>query len=220
MYRYFLQPQLNVLNNSLIGYEMLIRQRVADHWALPREFETIPIDVQADLIRQTAQKLLLKVGSVSYNVNQTQFVDPTIAKTIVAAQQAIYPITLVLEVTEELTDATITDEQVIDQVHYFDGKGIQLSLDDIGTGINTYEHIEPILSYASEIKFAMQNFREAGREDEIPDALKFWKKISQQYRLRLILEGVENAEEDQLANQLEIPLRQGWYYGKPRLVAL
>ena len=220
MYRYFLQPQLNVLNNSLIGYEMLIRQRVADHWVLPREFESIPIDVQADLIRQTAQKLRLKVASVSYNVNQTQFVNPTIAKTIVAAQRAIYPITLVLEVTEELTDATITDEQVIDQVHYFDEQGIQLSLDDIGTGINTYEHIEPILSYASEIKFAMQNFREAGREDEIPEALKFWKKISQQYRLRLILEGVENAEEDELANQLEIPLRQGWYYGKPHLVAL
>ncbi|MFC6207487.1 EAL domain-containing protein [Levilactobacillus tongjiangensis] len=220
MYRYFLQPQLNVLNNSLIGYEMLIRQRVADRWVLPREFDTIPIDVQADLIRQTAEKLRLKVASVSYNVNQTQFVNPTIAKTIVAAQRAIYPVTLVLEVTEELTDATITDEQVIDQVHYFDEQGIQLSLDDIGTGINTYEHIEPILSYASEIKFAMQNFREAGREDEIPEALKFWKKISQQYRLRLILEGVENAEESQLADQLEIPLRQGWYYGKPHLVAL
>lgn len=79
MYRYFLQPQIDVLNNSLIGYEMLIRQQIDDKWVLPHDFASIPIDVQADLIQRTAQKLILKIGSVSYNVNRSQFIDPTIA---------------------------------------------------------------------------------------------------------------------------------------------
>lgn len=220
MYRYFLQPQLDVLNNSLIGYEMLIRQRVDGKWVLPTDFESIPIDIQADLITRTAKKLMLKIGSVSFNVNQSQFIEPTIAQAIIAAQRQIYPVNLVLEVTEEVTDQHVSNQQIIDQVHYFDEHGIQLSLDDIGTGINTYEHLEPILSYASEIKFAMQNFRQEGREAEIPENLKFWKKIADQYKLRLILEGVENQDEADMADSLEISLCQGWFYGKPHLFKL
>lgn len=50
MYRYFIQPQLDKFNNSLIGYEMLIRYRETDQdrWTLPESFDNIPIDVQAD----------------------------------------------------------------------------------------------------------------------------------------------------------------------------
>ncbi|WP_304054196.1 EAL domain-containing protein [Levilactobacillus namurensis] len=220
MYRYFLQPQLDASNNSLIGYELLIRQQVAGKWVLPHDFASIPIDVQADLIRRTAQKIILKVGSVSFNTNQSQFIDSTIAQAILSAQKQIYPMNLVLEVTEEVTDQHVTNRQIIDQVHYFDEHGIQLSLDDIGTGINTYDHIKPILPYASEIKFAMQNFRQEGRAAEIPDALAFWKRIADQHRLRLILEGVENQAEHDMANDLGIDYRQGWFYGKPHLLKL
>ncbi|WP_407887484.1 EAL domain-containing protein [Levilactobacillus sp. N40-8-2] len=220
MYRYFLQPQLDALNNSLIGYELLIRQRVDDKWILPHNFESIPIDIQADLITRTAKRLMLKIGSVSFNVNQSQFIEPTIAQAIIKAQIQIYPVNLVLEVTEEVTDKQVSNQQIIDQVHYFDEHGIQLSLDDIGTGVNTYDHLKPILSFASEIKFAMQNFRQEGRESEIPEGLKFWKAIADQYKLRLILEGVENQEESDMADDMEIDLRQGWFYGKPHLFKL
>ncbi|MDT6981030.1 EAL domain-containing protein [Levilactobacillus zymae] len=220
MYRYFLQPQLDVSNNSLIGYELLIRQKVADKWVLPHNFASIPIDVQAELIQRTAQKLMLKIGSVSFNTNRKQFIDNTIARAILSAQQQIYPLNLILEVTEEATDEAITNQQVIDQVHFFDQHGIQLSLDDVGTGINTYDHLKPVLPYASEIKFAMQNFRQEKREAEIPANLKFWKQVADQHHLRLILEGVENQAEHDMANDLQIDLRQGWFYGKPHLFKL
>lgn len=41
MYRYFIQPQLDKFNNSLIGYEMLIRYRETDQdrWTLPESFD-------------------------------------------------------------------------------------------------------------------------------------------------------------------------------------
>lgn len=220
MYRYFLQPQLDVSNNSLIGYELLIRQKVADKWVLPHNFASIPIDVQAELIQRTAQKLMLKIGSVSFNTNRKQFIDNTIARAILSAQQQIYPLNLILEVTEEATDEAITNQQVIDQVHFFDQHGIQLSLDDVGTGINTYDHLKPVLPYASEIKFAMQNFRQEKLEAEIPANLKFWKQVADQHHLRLILEGVENQAEHDMANDLQIDLRQGWFYGKPHLFKL
>ena len=53
MYRYFIQPQLDKFNNSLIGYEMLIRYRETDQdrWTLPESFDNIPIDVQSQLTK-------------------------------------------------------------------------------------------------------------------------------------------------------------------------
>lgn len=220
MYRYFIQPQLDVSNQSLVGYELLIRQKRAGQWVLPHDFGAIPIAVQSDLIRQTAQKLRLKIGSVSFNTNQAQFIDPQIAQAILTAQQQIYPVTLVLEVTEEPTTVAVTTQQIIDQVRFFHQRGIQLSLDDVGTGLNTYPHLKPILGAASEVKFALQNFRQAHREAEIPTALKFWQEVATREHLRFILEGVETPAEDTMANQLGLNLRQGWYYGKPHLFKL
>jgi len=220
MYRYFLQPQLDASNNSLIGYELLIRQKNDDKWTLPENFEAIPIAVQTDLIQRTAQKLLLKIGSVSFNTNRTQFIDPDIAAAILAAQQSIYPIKLVVEVTEESTDAAITEQQLLDQIHFFEQHGIELSLDDIGTGVNTYEHIKAFLPLASEIKFAMQNFRKEGRSEQTPEQLAFWQTIAEKHHLRLILEGVENQAEHDLANDIGVDFRQGWFYGRPHLFKL
>mgnify|MGYP003366573327 FL=1 len=66
----------------------------------------------------------------------------------------------------------------------------------------------------------MQNFRSEHRESQIVDQLKFWKKVADQYHLRLVVEGTETAEEDQLLDDLDLPFRQGYFYGKPHLVKL
>ncbi|KRN01779.1 C-di-GMP-specific phosphodiesterase [Levilactobacillus senmaizukei DSM 21775 = NBRC 103853] len=214
-YQYFAQPQVDAINDSVIGYELLLRQKQSGQWLTPTATTGITVDDQARLIEQAAQQLQLKVGSLSFNVNEPQFLDRRIAQAIIQAQHTIYPINLVLEVTEEPTVHPVTERQLSEQIHYFDDHGIQLSLDDVGTGRNTYEHLEPLLSAVSELKFPLQNFREAHREAEILPALQFWMKTAQQYRLRFILEGVETQADHNFANQLGIPNRQGWYYGKP-----
>ncbi|CAJ1227378.1 EAL domain-containing protein [Lactiplantibacillus xiangfangensis] len=222
MYRYFIQPQLDKFNNSLIGYEMLIRYRAhpEDRWTLPENFASIPIDVQISLLKATARELSLKIASVSINFNRKQFLDPGIAEAVIDAQKKLFPTKIVVEVTEEPGEHTYSNADMLAQIKAIKAHGLEFSLDDVGTGINVYDHIKPLLDYAEEIKFAMQNFRKEGREDEIPKQLKFWRDIARQYDARLILEGVENDPEDALANDLEIPLRQGYYYGKPHLFKL
>lgn len=215
IYQYFIQPQVDAINDNVIGYELLLRQKHSGQWLTPTATTGIAVDDQAHLIEQAAQQLQLKVGSLSFNVNERQFLDRNMAQAIIQAQHAIYPVNLVLEVTEEPTAHPVTARQLSEQIHYFDDHGIQLSLDDVGTGLNTYDHLEPLLSAVSELKFPLQNFREAHREAEILPALQFWMKTAHQYRLRFILEGVETKSDHDLANQLGIPNRQGWYYGKP-----
>ncbi|MFB9768356.1 EAL domain-containing protein [Lactiplantibacillus modestisalitolerans] len=222
MYRYFIQPQLDKFNNSLIGYEMLIRYRETelDRWTLPESFEKIPIDVQVNLLKATASELALKIGSVSINFNRKQFLNDDIATAVIATQKKLFPIKVIVEVTEEPGEGHYSLEAMQKQVDNYKAHGLEFSLDDVGTGINVYDHIKPLLSSAEEIKFAMQNFRKEGREAEIPKELTFWRDVAHKHDLRLILEGVENDAEDQLADQLEIPLRQGYYYGKPHLFKL
>ncbi|WP_461243577.1 EAL domain-containing protein [Secundilactobacillus muriivasis] len=217
MYRYFIQPQLNQDTRSLIGYEMLIRKYEDDRWILPQHFATIPVAIQTRLLAQVAQQLALKIGSVSFNLNRTQFVNAEMAAALIQVQHAIYPVTLVVEVTEEPSDQDISLSQLQDQIVAFAEHGIQFSLDDVSTGDNRYAQIKSLLPLASELKFAMQNFRTEQRAKEIQPALQFWRQVAEQYNLRLIVEGIENADDEQLLDQLELPFRQGYYYGRPHL---
>ncbi|MFD1671501.1 EAL domain-containing protein [Agrilactobacillus yilanensis] len=220
MYRYFIQPQLNKFTKSLIGYEMLIRKFEDGHWQLPKNFASIPIHTQVELLKQTAVELSLKIGSVSINLNRSQFVDQEMAAALLDAQHHIYPVSLIVEVTEESVDKDISEEQMLKQIDLYQQHGIQLSLDDVGTGENTFINIEPLLDGASEIKLAMQNFRQEKREYEIPEQVVFWNQVAKNYNLRLIIEGMESEEEDRLLDNLKIPFRQGYYYGKPHLFKL
>ncbi|EHO50827.1 EAL domain-containing protein [Lentilactobacillus kisonensis] len=218
MYRYFIQPQVNVYTNSIIGYEMLIRKQAGDGtWRLPKNFASIPIEIQINLLKRTAEELSLKVHTLSFNVNRTQFLDKKMTQALIDAQRQMFPVILVVEVTEELGEDQIDNPTLEAQGNHLQQYGIQMSLDDVDTGENTYSHISDLLKTADEVKFAMQNFRQEHREKEIPRKLTAWKKISKDTQTRLIIEGTENSEEDQLLNELELPLRQGYYYGKPRL---
>lgn len=115
MYRYFIQPQLDKFNNSLIGYEMLIRYRETDQdrWTLPESFDNIPIDVQVSLLKATASELALKIGSVSINFNRKQFLNDDIAAAVIDAQKKLFPVHVIVEVTEEYR---LKNQQTLDLV--------------------------------------------------------------------------------------------------------
>lgn len=220
MYRYFIQPQLNAFTNSLIGYEMLIRKYADGRWQLPKDFASIPIEDQVPVMAQTAKELSLKIKSVSFNLNRTQFIDPEMSAALIAAQKAIFPVNLIVEVTEEAADKNVTIAQLKRQIRHFATHGIQFSLDDVGTGINTFDHISSLLTLASEVKFAMQNYRRAHMTDKIHDDLSFWQQIAKKEKLRLIVEGIEDEDDNHMLNDMDVTYRQGYYYGQPHLFEL
>lgn len=220
MFRYFIQPQLNKFNNSIIGYELLIRKFIDGHWQLPENFAAVPINAQITLLKATVARLSLKVNSVSLNLNRQQFLDADLAQAIIDTQRLLFPVALVIEITEEPNEKHFSSDELLTQANRFADYGIQLSLDDVGTGRNNLENIQPLLPIASEMKFAMQNFRRLKRTAEIPAQIKKWQAVAEANQLRFVLEGIENPEEDQMADQLEVSLRQGYFYGQPHLLKL
>lgn len=220
MYRYFIQPQLNKVNNSLIGYELLIRRRTADGWRPPKYFSDIPTTVIADMLTKATKKLVLKIGSVSVNLNRTQMMNKEINLALIRSQDALRPLKLNIELTEEPGDEAITNTDLEPMLQNFLQRGMEICLDDVGTGDNQYAEIKALLPYVSELKFALQNFKEPFQDPKIQARVVKWRDIAHKENLRFILEGIEDAADDQLADDLEIDLRQGYYYGKPHLLKL
>lgn len=217
MYRYFIQPIFNKYKGSLVGYEMLIREYVNGHWRLPQCFSAIPKQVQSELLVTVAQKLSRKIGFVYFNLTWEQFLDNEFAQILIKTQKEISPVTLVIEIIEEPVQSNYSFEQIIQQFNFYRQHGALITLDDVGTGINTLENIQGFLPYIFGLKFPLQNFRAEGRQEQIITELATWKKVADTNNISLVVEGVENEADDQFLDNLEISYRQGYHYGKPRL---
>ncbi|KRM72384.1 EAL domain-containing protein [Lacticaseibacillus brantae] len=220
IYRYFIQPQLNVYNHSLVGYELLMKTYVKDHWEPPASFSDLPASLIADTLVETAKKLSLKIGSVSVNVNRTQIIDGNLIAALIAAQGILRPVRLVVELIEEPVTPPVPMAQLLEVASVLTDLGIELSLDDVGTGDNTWPEIEPLLPFTSEMKYALQNGHEHLEMASAEEHVAFWQHLAQEHAFRFILEGVENEDDDYWANKMALDLRQGYYYGKPHLLKL
>jgi EAL domain-containing protein (putative c-di-GMP-specific phosphodiesterase class I) len=220
MYRFFIQPQLNKVKGSLIGYELLLKQKTATGWRPPHHFADITPTELSTLLLETTKVLSLKIPSLAVNLNREQLIDPAINQALIKVQALLRPIKLNIELTEETTEPPISNRDIFPFITDFTDMGMKFVLDDVGSGLNQYKAVRTLLPYVSEVKFALQNFRHARREAEIAPQLKFWRQLTQHENIRLIIEGIETAADDQMADQLGIDLRQGYFYGKPRLLKI
>ncbi|MQS75931.1 EAL domain-containing protein [Companilactobacillus halodurans] len=220
MYRFFIQPQLDKVNDSLIGYELLMKKKTEQGWRPPANFSDVPSHLMAKLLIDTTSLLSLKIGSVSVNINRNQLMDQEVRAAIIEAQKNLRPLRLVVELTEDKPDYDWKNSQLIPLIKDFINYGMDFSLDDCGTGVNQLDQIKDLVPLASEIKFAIQNFGEKLRDPDIEQKVIFWRDFSQKNNLRFILEGIEDQTDDKLADSLNIDLRQGYFYGKPRLLKL
>ncbi|WP_054650812.1 EAL domain-containing protein [Lacticaseibacillus pantheris] len=220
MYRYFIQPQLDKINHTLIGYELLMKQYVHDGWRPPRSFASIPAHTIAEVLVETTAKLALKIGSVSVNLNRTQLLNPEINRSLIQAQNFLRPLRLNVELTEEKEDAPVTMAQMRPMLEAYVERGMQVCLDDVGSGENQLDHVRQLVPYASEIKFALQNFDGGLDDPDMRARVVFWRDFARARGLRFILEGVEDARDDAIVDELGVNLRQGYFYGKPRLLKL
>lgn len=214
IYRFFVQPQINGQDQSVYGYEVLLRKRQKDTWTLPNDFAEVSMDQQAELLEQTATTLKTSLTNkvLAFNLNRDQIDNPFTIGTMVALKKRLNPAALTIELTEAPTLAEIQQYSVL--LHSYDMK---LVLDDVGTGSNTYDNIKDLLPFVDQIKFAMQNLRMSGQANQIPEQLAFWTNIARKYRLEMVLEGVETPQDQELATKFGIQINQGYLYGKPTM---
>ena len=214
MYQFFVQPQVNRTDKSLFGYEVLLRKECNGNWAVPSDFTEISVEEQTVLVENTANILhaATEQNTLSFNLNQEQLQDPATLGAIIALKKRIGSAHLLIELTEAPTLQEMQELSCVFRQH-----DIALALDDVGTGSNTFENIQCLLPFVDEIKVAMQNFRADGDCDKICQYLTFWTAQAEKFRLRMVLEGVEDDRDIETAHRHGIDILQGYYFGRPAL---
>lgn len=216
-YSFFVQPQINKDNDTIFGYEVLLRKEDNGSWHLPEDFTELSIKEQVKLLEKTVKSLKKNIGKddrmISFNLNNDQANDPSTLDEIISLKKRIAQVALTIELTEALPLENV--EEISDLLHQND---ISLVIDDVGTGSNTYENIKDSLQYVDRIKFAMQNFRMSGHAELIPERLAFWVNQAKKYCLDMVIEGVEDSKDQILAKKYGIDIQQGYLYGKPAAV--
>ncbi|CAJ1177132.1 EAL domain-containing protein [Companilactobacillus nantensis] len=212
-YSFFVQSQVNKSDDSVFGYEVLLRKEDNGAWHLPQDFTELSIEDQVQLVEKTADIIKKNDGVnkvISFNLNSKQANDPYTLGEVIALKKRINPVDLTIELTEAMPLNQIQEFSVL--LHQY---GISLVIDDVGTGSNTFDNIKHLLPYVDKIKLAMQNLRMSGKANKIPEYVSFWVKQAERYCLDMVLEGVEDGNDQLLAQKYGINIQQGYLYGKP-----
>ncbi len=219
------QPKFSLRDDRITGVEALVRW---DHAALgpisPAEF--IPVLEQNNLMAHLTLHIAKKCGelavawyasgrdtSIAINIsapllNDNHFTQ-SLRRHVQTLGEARYLITF--EITESA--AVIDDSKIIVSLNEFRQLGIQISIDDYGTGQSTLSYLQKFP--ADEVKIDQSFVRNLlhNKSDQI--LVRSTIELGHELGLKVIAEGVEDPETMALLKTYGCDAIQGWHIGRP-----
>ncbi len=216
------QPQINALTKQIEGYEALVRLKESN--ISPGQF--IPVAEETGLIVQIARFVteevvrqisewkrngipLYKVG-INYSYGQSH--DENYVKYLKNLLE-------VYDIAPELIGVEITESLFIDNKEKsmqlfkdFNSLGITLSLDDFGTGYSSLSYLTflPIEKVKID-KSLVDNYLNKERSLFIKNIVNLVHSLD----LKLVVEGVESAEQYELLKEYQCDVIQGYFFSRP-----
>lgn len=221
----FYQPQIHLASGNLRGFEALARWRRENDILSPIEF--IPIAEDAGLIRQLDMQVLLNaakqiktwsekglkditisVNMSAHHLNDDQFPDRTIS---ILNEVGIEKNHIVLEFKETSILKNWASAQAV--ISALGIAGIRISLDNFGTGYSSMSFLPRI--NADEIKIDQSLVTDIENSQEVRLIFKSISQIVSGLEKTVIVEGIENTRQRELAAQYGAEIGQGFFFGHP-----
>ncbi|KRL93198.1 EAL domain-containing protein [Levilactobacillus hammesii] len=213
--RYFIQKQVN-FRGETTGYECLLRQHNADgSWSLPQKLDSLPLQRVIFLLTDTFQSLPEEPITLSINLEFDQITSPDFRYFVRWALSRISPMKLAVEYTAGATQSRWQRWIFRRRIREARGYGMRFGVDNVGSSLNNLKSIEWILPEVDSLKCSMRSFRKADPNEWLDLNLQFWNRLSQRNHIELVLMGIENEQDQQLADQLKIKTRQGYLFARP-----
>lgn len=226
------QPIIDLHNDRVAGFEALLRWDHPIRGRIPPN-EFIPMAEQTGLIiaigswvlqEATHQvRLWIDAGAradlfISVNVSSRQLDDADLLPATVQQailEQHLQPGNLRLELTESAIMQDISASR--DMLRRLREIGCRVLLDDFGTG---YSSLSLLQDLPIDVLKIDQTFIKSMRNDR--SGVRMVEAIVQLARLfdlKVVAEGIEDANDDQLCRSCGCDYGQGWHFGRPRLAA-
>lgn len=228
--QFHFQPKVDVQNKRLMGYEVLLRNNEQNPYYPAVKMAKVIHDRKEHSLflkwfQEELMRLVVLCPTIQFSIN-------------FAPKQLFYPEThafftemqpyakqLTIEITEDAPLFTASNDTInsltIDQNFLtifasIKEKGYCIALDDVGSGRNSLEEVLKYTPYLDQIKFSMVNCsKKKLNEATLQLFLHAWQRLSEDYQLDFIIEGVENQEMSDELKEQGIFLQQGYYFGKP-----
>nr|WP_113866124.1 EAL domain-containing protein [Brenneria salicis]NMN91527.1 PAS domain S-box-containing protein/diguanylate cyclase (GGDEF)-like protein [Brenneria salicis ATCC 15712 = DSM 30166]RBP62990.1 diguanylate cyclase/phosphodiesterase with PAS/PAC sensor(s) [Brenneria salicis ATCC 15712 = DSM 30166]RLM30839.1 diguanylate cyclase [Brenneria salicis ATCC 15712 = DSM 30166] len=224
----FYQPQVNLLNNEIVGAEALLRWRHPTRGLLaPGEFlAALEYGAWAGRVGDWVVKTACEQAARWYNAGATHFrisinlfsvqfrSDILVQKiTDVLAETGLPPSSLELEITENII--LRFDESVLKPLNTLRNAGIGIAFDDYGTGYASLSMLKnyPVTRLKIDQTF-VRNMCESSTDEAIVRALLY---LGKSFGLGVIAEGVETQEQCELLRNQGCEEVQGYLFGCPML---
>jgi len=226
MFELFFQPQINIAEQRIEGFESLIRLRKRNgEYIPPNQFIRIAestgliIEIGEWVLREAISRLQQineTFGSefkMAINISTIQMNHPEFAaRAIEIVSQGNIPLELLeFEITESVFINEGSDAfHSLKKLHEY---GINFALDDFGTGYSS-------LSYLTSMPF--QTLKLTGvfiADVETKEVKKSMLEaiidMGHKLHYKLVAEGIENEEQKRICSGYDCDIIQGYYYSKP-----
>lgn len=220
------QPQIEIKTGAIIGAEALLRWQHPDLGAIsPSEF--IPIAEESGQILSMGEWVLKTASAqaktwieglhrpflIAVNLSAIQFRQPDLPARVmdILRETGLDPHHLELELTERIAmDDPVAAAQIIATLRE---QGIRLSIDDFGTGYSSLSQLKRFQVY--KLKIDQSFVRDMTVDPEDRAIVSTIITMAHSLGLITIAEGVENAEQLALLEEMGCEESQGYYTGRP-----
>ena len=224
------QPKYNLKDNSLAGFEALLRWNHPARGRVP-PVKFIPIAEESELIipigtwvlreacRQNIEweKAGLGAFKIAVNVSVVQFLQDDFIELVEKTLQDynLSPHRLELEVTESLV---ISDLSIVSKsLSKLRSIGIITTIDDFGTGYSSMSYLNqlPIDCLKIDRSFIMKLSGEKDIAERGRMMVKTIVKLAHDLNLTVVAEGIEEQEHLEFLKEIKCDIGQGYYFSVP-----
>ncbi len=221
------QPQLDVKDNLISGFEALIRWKhptrgnISPAVFIPLAEKNGLVSVIGDWVLNEACRQAVeweRAGNpprvMSVNVSPAQMIAAGFVEKVRAAlvKSGLAPHLLCIELTESIFVGASYAEAII-TLETLAKDGVQVALDDFGTGYSSLGYLAKLPFH--DIKIDRSFITDADKFPRKAAMLKYIVEMVHALGMTVVAEGAERAEEVQLLRELKVNTVQGYFVSKP-----